>query len=396
MNQQSGWGYPMTDPMYNFAQTQSPFTSNISSYFRRPAKIVKPSSRNTSPKHLGRRRTTTAPNAGIGRTRSVLDRQRVGTQSSQQQYSRQAGSRPLSWHPSTYPDFTSQIHDTSFFTGNDVYQQGNLYGTTATHGQYTPLSQPIVDEPQIHELITPLESLSAHEMNQAALNSAYPTQYWLPQDLTKQEFTMDAMFPQQPIMQVPSWHWNTLGQDLPTAPSSPNFLPIQGAIDASPLDLNTKAGPPTKTDGEELVSLGLYDSPAEVQSSSLLFGGGLNGLRRKRSLKLEEAFEPAEKDDKAAPGDAGSEEDGTVEDDEADISEPDESFPIFHDQTQIPEIPNLAGQSFFFDEKSRASHGFDTTDLQGSHDVYPALAMSYLMSGSGAGLPLQGAGYGWF
>lgn len=46
---------------------------------------------------------------------------------------------------------------------------------------------------------------------------------------------------------------------------------------------------------DELVGMGLYDSPAQVQSASLLFSGPLP-VRRK-SLKLEESFEPVPQSD---------------------------------------------------------------------------------------------------
>jgi len=46
---------------------------------------------------------------------------------------------------------------------------------------------------------------------------------------------------------------------------------------------------------DELVGMGLYDSPAQVQSANLLFSGPLP-VRRK-SLKLEESFEPVPQSD---------------------------------------------------------------------------------------------------
>jgi len=51
----------------------------------------------------------------------------------------------------------------------------------------------------------------------------------------------------------------------------------------------------SKDDAEELVGMGLYDSPAEVQSSSLLFNGFSRSGRK--VLKLEESFEPEEREE---------------------------------------------------------------------------------------------------
>lgn len=312
----------------------------------------------------------------------------------------------MSWHPNTYTDFNNSLQDQSFFLDNEIYQEPTFHETAAPYGQYTPLSQPIVDEPQIHELITPLESLSAHEFghHQHFELPPYSDSYWVSQQqhpIIKSEYGtgMDAMFP--PSFQVPTWHWNNISfsQDLPTAPSSPNFLPIQGTIEASPLDLNTKPAvppPAAKSDGEELVAMGLYDSPADVQSSSLLFGGGglSGGPPRKRSLKLEEAFEPPPEPEKSAEeedegdNDAGSDEDA----DEEAISEPDDgtvAFPVFDNLGQPQMIfgrdSNMGGQSFYFDRKE--PHIVATAQEQ------ELAYQPYVMA---AGLPTGGAGYGWF
>lgn len=287
----------------------------------------------------------------------------------QQRVVNQQQSRPVSWHPNMYTDFNFTAPNPTFFMDtNDVYQQPNFYSTATVNGLYTPLCQPVVDEPQIQELITPLEGLTAEEMSQQYDGDALSYQYWMPQHMAKQQYpAMDYMFP-QPVQQ-PSWMW----QDLPTAPSSPSFLPIQGAVEASPLDLNTR-NLPQKFEGDELVAMGLYDSPAEVQTSSLLFGGS----GRKRSLKLEESFEPppeSEKDENE-DDDGEAEEDDQTENERTDIA----PFPEFQDQQNAA---NMAGHSFFF----------ETEPTPGSQQqaVYTSTS-----GGLNGGLLSQGMSYGWF
>lgn len=335
--------------------------------------MVKPSSRNTSPKHLGRKRTATT-NLPVGRTRSVIDKQRA---SMQPRVMNQQHSRPMSWHPNMYTDFNfTNPNPTFYIDANEMYQQPTFYSTATVNGLYTPLSQPVVDEPQIQELITPLEGLTAEEMGQQYDGDAFNYQYWMPHEMVKQQHSaMDSMFP-QPVQQ-PSWLWTTsVNQDLPTAPSSPAFLPIQGAIEASPLDLNTR-NLPQKAEGEELVAMGLYDSPAEVQTSSLLFGG----CGRKRSLKLEESFEPAPESEK----DDNEDHDGEAEDDDQTENEQTDttSFPDYQDQQNAAQMSNMAGQSFFFEAEPAVSSQ--------QQAVYTSTA-----GGLSGGLLSQGVGYGWF
>jgi len=83
--------------------------------------------------------------------------------------------------------------------------------------------------------------------------------------------------------------------NITTAPSSPDHLPLQSiGLDTLSLDAGTLA---SKKDEVELVGMGLYDSPAEVQSSSLLFGS-ISEPQRK-TLKLEESFVPTEVNDES-------------------------------------------------------------------------------------------------
>lgn len=290
----------------------------------------------------------------------------------------QQPSRPVSWHPSAYPEFNFTQPSPPYFHSATTYEPPISYSTATVNGLYTPLSQPILDEPQIQELITPLEGLTAAEMGQQYDPDAYGYPYWH-QGVDKQFPAMDNMFPQSMLQQP--WHYPT--QKLPTAPSSPSFLPIQGAIEASPLDLNTRSAP-QKPSGDELVAMGLYDSPADVQSSSLLFGGS----GRKRSLKLEESFEPppeSEKDQEGSDDEDGAsdgepDEDNQVETATADSAAP---FPEFAEQVQPGPVPNLLGQSFFFEN--------EPVEMSQQHAVYAPI-----MSGFNGGLMNQGTSYGWF
>ena len=233
--------------MYTTPNSSSPFAANVSSFFRRPSKVVKSGSRNASPRHNGRRRTTS--NAPISRTRSLLDRQRPN---SQHQSSHQQQGRPLSWHPKSYPEST--------YSGQGIVAEMpfssyplSIYGTTSVNGLVTPMSYPIPNEPQIQELITPLEELSAQEAAAQYSSVPYQYQYWLAPKVGKdQVYAMDNMFPQQQQTMPQTWQYDPqyLSTDVPTAPSSPTFLPIQGGLDASPLSLPTQHLPPG-TEGEE-------------------------------------------------------------------------------------------------------------------------------------------------
>ena len=252
------------------------------------------------------------------------------------------------------------------------------YGTTAVNGLVTPITYPLADEPQIQELIAPLEDLSAQGASYQYDSMPYGYQHWVAPDVGKEQvYAMDNMFPQQQVVPQP-WQFTSqyLVSDVPTAPSSPAFLPIQGSLEASPLSLETQ-NLPTSNQGEELVGMGLYDSPAEVQNSSLLFGGGWDGVARKKSLKLEESFQPAPES-----SEAGEEKDSDAED-ESDEEVDEEAHPVemrFHQNTNFKPAPSMAGQSFFFDSEADLNAAAYTTN------------MAYMQDG---GYRPQYTGYGW-
>lgn len=155
--------------------------------------------------------------------------------------------------------------------------------TTYAHGLVTPSCDPVMDDRHMHDLIPTLNALTTYDdmHNGPHITSNMPVIDWQSSNLGP-----NVSLPYTADLSVTyPWPSNiSTTYDINTAPSSPAFLPFP--------DL----GQPLLTDGldagggEELVGMGLYDSPAEVQSS-LIFGGDIARLGKK-SLKLEESFEP--------------------------------------------------------------------------------------------------------
>jgi hypothetical protein len=279
----------------------------------------------------------------------MLDRQRNGIPAPPPEVQQQL--RPLSWHPNSTQAYNSA---NVFYPDQGLktyYQPLDLYGTTSAHGLPTPGSYAVADEPQIQELITPLAELSAQEGFQDYNVLGGGVYSWKPVEAMEHPtYSMDTMFPLPQAQHMYQYNHHTSILDVPTAPPSPDFLPIQGGVEASPLTLNVHEQPqPESTreeEGEELVGMGLYDSPAEVQSSSLLFGG-ISGVAKK-SLKLEESFEP-----EAGTGQDGQDEEFVEQSESYEVLNETvdqvEQFPTYAEPMVYPEQPNLAGQSFLFD-----------------------------------------------
>ncbi|KAJ9604302.1 hypothetical protein H2200_011136 [Cladophialophora chaetospira] len=294
------WTYPL--PEINNNPTA---TTNISSHFVRPSKVVKPNSRNNSPRNLARRKTTTAVSASP-RNRSIVDHLRSTTQ---WQGSGLPRSRPVSWHPDFFDPSNCNVRAT-------VSGEDSRWGFVTAHvnGLVTPVCYPSMSEPQMNDFFVPLDDMSALDHSVTFENQHYQQHSWLDQ-AQENNGTYDFASHGQPGLLQPMWLPNQVVTipNVPTAPSSPACPPLQN-IGLDTLSLGIKDSQ-SKRDADDLVGMGLYDSPAEVQSSSLLFGG-FSGSGRK-SLKLEESFEPSEQEGNAVEED---DEDG----DEADSDEQDE------------------------------------------------------------------------
>lgn len=190
------------------------------------------------------------------------------------------------------------------------------FSATEVNGVITPLSLAALDGPHIHEIITPLEEPLATEYQAGVWNDfdSYQGQYWQPQEYQKTcDFNYNSF-----VMDFDNMYHQQNAAKIDTAPTSPSFfsLPIPSNREVSdvPPELATSGG-------EELVGMGLYDSPADVQASKLnadrasLFN---SAGPAQRGLKLEDSFEPSDLEDQ-------DEDDGQPDDEAEDpIDETDE------------------------------------------------------------------------
>ena len=303
-------------------------------------RIVKPSSANNSPRSsmsLGRRRTVM--NDGAYRRRAAMMDQSLLAASGYisndglQHPPQQRSSRPVSWHPASHlmPQQYQQSYNIPTPDPNNQYNLFTLPSTPAVHSGYaspdstfSPLSVPY----------------TGYEQHQCFQNPPpMPTPEYLNQPQFVQPYA--NLFPLAAQDTDPSMYshfdWNnfaTNGFVNSTAPPTPdNFLPIQYPEPAFPAE---EAIPyhsledNESDDGEELIGMGLYDTPEFSKSSladpqlnsyrammmSQLAGSGY-ALPRKlesegKGLKLEETWTPPsdifEEDDDEQDGEGEKEE----------------------------------------------------------------------------------------
>jgi len=389
-----GWAYLAPEMMYNPSGSEGPFTANLSSYFRRPAKIVKPTSRNNSPRNLGRRRTTTTlPSSSSSfssqRTRSVAEQHRSSRSSLQPQWpnSDVSRSRPVSWHPHSY--------DWNFSTNALLAQSGfpdpgvQTFTTTHVNGLVTPMAYPVMDEPQIQDLITPLEELSAQDIGYPYDGQMYHGQDWISDDHEKlhHPYFMNPFYPPNTTQEYWPYSDQPLTTNVPTAPCSPDFAPAPTRLETPVLTLDNTDDLSSGPETEELVGVGLYDSPAEVQSSSLFRRG--SEATGKKALKLEDAFEPAEE----ASDEARDESRDQDQDGEQESMAPAESnasdghmekiesdgpmaFPS-HSAPQCNDMTSLVANSFFGQHGDATSFTYLTDSLPINNVYQPAVFNGY-------------------
>lgn len=266
--------------------TQSGFASflpqNVSAYFRKPSRIVKPGSRNQSPRSGRRRMTATFPT----RNRSVAEPHRSNN-SEEYLYPHKPQTRPVSWHSSFHYPYHAQsaLPQQYCQSPSDVI----CNETMMAYGLITPQAAPVGDEAYVNTQMIPLSLSSSGPQFTSDPIYSQTTPYMYPQEFDDHASNYTPV--SAPIYDVTDYQlqgmaWPPLpisNLNIATAPASPDYT------SAPPGVLLPQAE--VEDDKEELIGMGLYDPPAQAQAANLLFGGSLP-IRRK-SLKLEESFEPA-------------------------------------------------------------------------------------------------------
>lgn len=319
------------------------FPQNISAYFKRPSKIRKSNSRTQSPRTGGRRRMTSQLPT---RTRSVIDHQRSSANFVDQMYQHTTHTRPLSWHPNFAIDYQSyQSFDPQFF--QQPYQTSA--NTVFAHGLVTPVPFTAMDESYLDCPAIPLDQMTGQDVSFVPTDQRYTS--FDPQDFEPHAVTytplsvpmMEAMDYQVQDMTWPLLPTSTVA-NIATAPASPEFLAMpdmgHSLSDAQIEDTNDK---------EELIGMGLYDSPAQVQSASFLFSGS-TPVRRK-SLKLEESFQPAPPSDADADADAEADDDEDADAEDEPVLETEVSSPTQHLEhgSMVSRITQVYDDSLYYD-----------------------------------------------
>jgi hypothetical protein len=375
---------------------------------RRAARILKTNSAGTSPRAIGRRKTTAVH--GAGRQRFTLDSARHVSEDNGYTVGR---SRPISWHPSSYAASKNQSPVAIPPQHANVTLQMPLeanFTTASVNGAVTPLAYPYPDEPLPTELFSTLDGYqewAGQNVYQGfprttgfahTANSVWPQQALIPTPID----VGHQLSPTQPVNEVqyatePTYtfglqtmpHFNMAQSMATTAPPTPDFLPIQNfSADAEPQSTGKE-----ESEKDELIGMGLYDAPdvSPFQEASLeeyLYLTRLDGAQggpvrpMGKGLKLEETFNPTTIDD-----DEDDDEEGEGEDEDAEYMSDGSAQEVQKVETVLPNKldvsgapPNLSNHTFFF----------ENDELFPNRDN----SMPILQTGGQWGI-IGGAPYGW-
>lgn len=324
----------------------SPVRFSRTSHGPRPAnsmRVVKPSSASNSPRGsagLGRRQTVM--NDGAYRRRLAMLAGGMASNDGLQIPFQARASRPMSWHPASQ-NTPPQAYQSYAAPSTEMYRNYQPYDVASAPSVYSgygspdstfsPLSMPYVSNDQVQ--------YHSHPSVQMSTNQFVQQQYhYLPHE--NSNLAPQAMPSTDPSM-FSHFEWNNFAtngfENSSTTPPTPeNYLPVQHpetmfpAEDAIPYHSLEESN---SDDGEELIGMGLYDTPEMSKSSSAdpqldnyrafmmssMLGSGYAAPRRMEStgkgLKLEETWTPPSDDeDEEEEDDDDDEQDGEGEDEE--------------------------------------------------------------------------------
>jgi hypothetical protein len=305
-------------------------------------RVVKPSSASNSPRSsMGLARRRTVMNDGAYRRRvTMMDQTLMAnggfiTNDGLPDVQQPRSTRPVSWHPASHlvPQQAYQSYATPTPELNNQYPLFNLPGTPSVYSGYASPDS----------TFSPLSmSYTGYEQPQYFQNT--PTTFSTHHYTNQQEYVQESdgnLAPQTVANTDPSMYshfdWNnfaTNGFDAPPTPD--NFLPIQHPEPSFPAEDSIPYHPledDESDDGEELIGMGLYDTPEITKSSSAdpqldnyralmmsqLLGSGYVPPPKieptGKGLKLEETWTPPSDDE----DEDDDEQDGEGEDEEQEV-----------------------------------------------------------------------------
>ncbi|KAJ9658561.1 hypothetical protein H2201_007768 [Coniosporium apollinis] len=217
-------------------------------------------------------------------------------------------------------------HDFSFGTGLDLNLDHNRDWSYFDQRQGSMDSERSLSNPYatVQPQTTPLAWAS--NMVHQGPTSAYAQQ--------------PTSFPRSYSSNWPLQSWGQADQSYtPGEETSPGLLPIQRPTDDPNINMQSSGQSEVNDTGKELVGMGLYDLPDSSQSFLLTGAQSSTG----KGLKLEETFQPPEADE-------DDEDDNMSSDEESPDEPPNAQDQQWSVQTGNQLMPDLSGQSFFFDD----------------------------------------------
>jgi hypothetical protein len=315
-------------------------------------RVAKPNSTSNSPRGsagLGRRRTVMAD--GAYRRRLAMMDQNVAAGGTIQNDGLQVPAyptRPVSWHPSSHLA-PQPVYQGAFQVPTPEINQLQMYdlpptpaiysGYTSPSSTFSPLSLPYSGYEQ--QMSYPHNSNSYQTNNNFNIDQTpylqQPAQNFVSQSTSIVDSSMYSHF-----------DWNNFAvngfESSSTAPPTPeNFLAIQHPDPTFPAEESIPYHPLSDSDdGEELIGMGLYDTPEPAKTLSSdpqldnyrsLMMSHLLGVARRveptgKGLKLEETWNPPPSDDEEEEEEEDDEQDGEGESDDEDTTEQSTSIPI--------------------------------------------------------------------
>ncbi|KAL3423374.1 hypothetical protein PVAG01_05121 [Phlyctema vagabunda] len=282
-------------------------------------RVVKPNSASNSPRGSGglaRRRTVTT-DASCRRRAVMTEHFAGGMVPTNDGSNTLKNNRPMSWHPSMGTQSIQQdllplsgCHAHAGFPAYDLPPTPAVYsGYTSPSSAFSPLSLPYTEYDQQQYM---------YQSNSQAFYPSAPssTSYQAaPFDQLPQSYVTPANNADSAMYSHFDWsNFATNGFESSTAPPTPdNFLPIQHPETAFPSEDSIPYHPLSDSeDGEELIGMGLYDTPdlpklpssesqfdsyRALMMSQFLGSGYRNSESTGKGLKLEDAWAPPASDD---------------------------------------------------------------------------------------------------